>query len=59
MVDVNRVSWGVIFFLGVAIFLWLEWQDATWSAMGWFILTGFWSAVCGIGYTVAHWIIKK
>ena len=59
MADINRVAWGVIFFLGVAIFAWMEWQDAAGSAMGWFILISLWSAVCGIGYSVVHWFIDR
>ena len=59
MAGINRVAWGVVFFLGVAIFSWMEWQGDNLSAMGWFLLTGLWSAVCGIGYSVVHWFIEK
>ena len=59
MADINRVAWGVVFFLGTAIFLWIEWQNDSLSAMGWFLLTSLWSAVCGIGYTVVHWLLQR
>ena len=57
--DINRVAWGVIFFLGATIFLWMEWQDDSGSPMAWFLLTSLWSAVCGIGYSVVHWLIER
>ena len=59
MTDINRVVWGALFFLGVAIFLWMEWQGEGLSPMGWFLLTSLWSAVCGIGYSVVHWFIER
>ncbi|MDH5352931.1 MAG: hypothetical protein OEY09_00700 [Gammaproteobacteria bacterium] len=59
MSNINRVVWGIIFFLGAAIFFWMDWQDDHGAAMGWFMLTGLWSAVCGIGYTVVHWLLER
>jgi hypothetical protein len=52
---VIRIAWMAIFILGVAEFAWLEWSGSELPAMAWFLLTGLWSAVCGIGYTVMHW----
>jgi hypothetical protein len=59
MEDINRIAWGVVFFLGAMTFVWMEWQDDNWSPMGWFLLTSLWSAVCGIGYTVVHWLMTR
>lgn len=59
MEDINRAAWGVLFLLGAAVFVWMEWQDNNWSPMVWFMLTSFWSAACGIGYTVVHWFISE
>ena len=59
MEDINRVAWGTLFILGVAVFIWMEWQGDALSAMGWFLLTSLWSAVCGIGYSVVHWFIER
>ena len=55
MADVIRVAWMAIFLLGTSFFAWLELSNVSGSAMVWFLLTGLWSAVCGIGYTVHHW----
>ncbi len=55
MAAVIRVAWMVIFMLGTAAFAWLDWRGSVPSAMAWFLLTGLWSAICGIGYTLMHW----
>jgi hypothetical protein len=55
MAIVIRVAWMAVFLLGAAALAWLEWRSAEPSAMAWFLLSGLWSAVCGIGYTVMHW----
>lgn len=55
MAVVIRVAWMAIFMLGAAAFAWLEWRGSESSAMAWFLLTGLWSAICGIGYTLMHW----
>lgn len=55
MAAVIRVAWMVIFVLGTAAFAWLDWRGSVLSAMAWFLLTGLWSAICGIGYTLMHW----
>lgn len=55
----NRLVWMVIFTLGAATFAWIEWDNAEASAMGWFIETSLWSAVCGIGFTVCEWAITR
>ena len=52
---VVRVAWMVIFLVGAAASAWLEWTSAAPSAIAWFLISGVWSAVCGIGYTVLHW----
>lgn len=44
----------VIFFIGVIVSVWLEWLAKTASPMAWFLVTGVWSAVCGIGFTVTN-----
>jgi len=54
-----RVTWMTIFLLGVAIFAWLELRSDNGSTMVWFMLTGLWSAVCGIAYTVHHWFVVE
>jgi len=59
MEDINRIAWGAIFMLGVAVFAWMEWQDNNGLSMVWFMLTSFWSAACGIGYTIVHWFIGE
>lgn len=53
---VVRISWMAIFILGVAGFALLEWRGSELPAMAWFLLSGLWSAICGIGYTVMHWL---
>lgn len=50
----NRYLWMLIFFLGIAVSIWLEWLAKTTSPMAWFLVTGIWSAVCGIGFTVTN-----
>jgi hypothetical protein len=55
MAVVIRVAWMAIFLLGTAALAWLEWRSSEPSTMAWFLFTGVWSAVCGIGYTVMHW----
>lgn len=54
-----RAAWMAIFLLGATIFAWLELRSDSGSAMVWFLLTGLWSAVSGIGYTVHHWFIVE
>jgi hypothetical protein len=55
----NRMIWIVVFGLGAATFAWIEWHSEAPSAMGWFIETSIWSAVCGIGFTVCDWAAGK
>jgi hypothetical protein len=52
-----RVTWMVIFLLGTTLFAWLELRSDSGSAMVWFMLTGLWSAVCGIVYTIHYWYV--
>lgn len=47
-----------IFFLGIFVSIGLEWLAKTASPMAWFLLTGVWSAVCGIGFTVMNAFVK-
>ena len=54
-----RVSWMAIFLLGTAFLAWFELRSDSGSAMVWFMFTGLWSAVCGIGYTVHHWLVVE
>jgi len=51
---VNRYLWMAIFFIGIFISIWLEWLAKTASPMAWFLISGVWSAVCGIGFTVSN-----
>ncbi len=52
---INRIVWMMIFLVVSAIFAWSEWGNAPQSAVGWFLATSLWSAVCGIGYSVCDW----
>lgn len=54
----NRYLWMGIFFIGMIISVWLEWLARTASPMAWFLLTGVWSAVCGIGFTISNVFMK-
>ena len=58
MARTNRVIWIFIFLGGFFYFALLEWGDEKNRALGWFLLTGLWSAFCGIGYTVFDWFIR-
>jgi len=51
----NRVVWIGLFLAVSATFAWLEWRSGADSAMGWFLATSLWSALCGIGFTVSEW----
>ncbi len=51
----NRVVWIGLFLAVSAMFAWLEWRSEASSAMGWFLATSLWSALCGIGFTVSEW----
>ena len=51
---INRYLWMIVFFFGIAISVWLEWLAKTTSPMAWFLVTGVWSAICGIGFTVTN-----
>lgn len=57
--NVVRIAWMAIFLLGAAILGWLEWRSSEPSAMAWFLLSGLWSAISGIGYTVMHWYLVE
>ncbi len=59
MQEVNRIAWMVIFLGGAAWLGWLGWRDGSGNTTGWFLFTSLWSAVCGIGYTLAHWFIGR
>ncbi len=54
----NRYGWMVIFFIGIFVAIWLEWQSETASPVMWFLVTGVWSAICGIGFTVMNVFVK-
>ena len=54
----NRYIWMGIFFVGVAIFTWLEVQGETASPVVLFLITGVWSAVCGIGFSVMNSFVR-
>ena len=54
----NRYIWMAIFFAGIFSSIWLEWQTETASPVMWFLITGVWSAVCGIGFTVMNVFVK-
>jgi hypothetical protein len=53
----NRVVWIVLFLAVSGTLAWLEWGSEAGSAMGWFLATSLWSALCGIGFTVSEWWI--
>ena len=55
---INRYLWMAIFFLGIIISILLEWSAKTASPMAWFLVTGVWSAVCGIGFTLSDAFVK-
>lgn len=59
MVEFNRLLWMFLFLIGTALFAWLEWHGSESSAMIFFMLTSLWSAVCGIGYTIMHWVFTR
>lgn len=59
MAVVIRAAWMASFLLGAAAFAWLEWRSGEPSSMVWFLLTGLWSAVCGVGYTLMHWMMVE
>ena len=52
---VVRIAWMAIFFLGAGASAWIEWTSEAPSAMAWFLISGVWSAACGVGYTLMHW----
>ena len=52
---INRVFWMILFLAVVGALAWSEWRSDSISGMGWFLATSLWSAVCGIGYSVADW----
>lgn len=56
---INRYLWMAIFFLGVLASAWLAWLANTASPMVWFLVTGVWSAVCGIGFTVSNSLVRS
>ena len=58
MAKVNRIIWIVFFLTGCTYFAFLEWGDERSQALGWFLLTGLWSALCGIGFTLFDWVIR-
>ncbi len=58
MAIINRVLWIIIFFVGCIYFALLEWHDEDSQALGWFLLTGLWSAFCGIGFTILDWVLR-
>lgn len=51
----NRMVWIGLFLAVSTVFAWAEWRSESGSAMGWFLATSLWSALCGIGYTVFDW----
>ncbi len=55
---INRILWGIIFSAGAIIFAFIEWQGKSSSAMFWFLVTSFWSAFCGISYTIVDWFLS-
>ena len=57
--NVNRYLWMLIFFAGIALSILMEWLATTTSPMVWFLLTGVWSAVCGIGFTVTNTLVNS
>lgn len=53
---VNRFIWIGVFVCVTAALAWFEWNTGSGSAVGWFLATSFWSALCGIGFTVSDWL---
>ena len=57
---INRVLWMMLFLTVVGALAWSEWRSTSISGMGWFLATSLWSAVCGIGYSVADcWVVSR
>jgi hypothetical protein len=54
---INRLAWIGAFFCVSSTLAWLEWRSDAASAMGWFLATGLWSAICGIGFTLSEWYL--
>lgn len=59
MILANRIIWGGIFLTGAAWFAWQDWANGSTSPMAWFLITGLWSALCGIAYSLVHWLLEK
>jgi len=55
----NRIIWSIIFIAGSAWFVWYDWNEGSSSPMAWFLVTGLWSAFCGIAYSLVHWLLEK
>jgi len=47
-----------IFFVGIAFMIWMAWLAGSASPMAWFLVSGVWSAVCGIGFTVTNSMLR-
>jgi len=58
MIKLNRIFWMILFFSGCIYFIRLEWSDESDQSFIWFMLTGLWSAFCGIGYTILDWFLR-
>ncbi len=57
MINANRIIWIIIFLTGSLYMAILEWGDEQHHALGWFLFTSLWSALCGIGFTIFDWLI--
>jgi len=58
-VDYNRLIWIIVFFVGTVLFAVVDKDGMAGSLMGWFIMTSFWSAFCGIFYSLTDWFIGR
>ncbi|MDH5191628.1 MAG: hypothetical protein OEW89_10325 [Gammaproteobacteria bacterium] len=56
---VHRIIWMIVFFAGAILLLVTEWNDQSANAVGWFLATGIWSAICGIGFSVGEWFMHR
>ncbi len=55
----NWLIWSIVFFAGVAIFTWVEWNDSSTGTMYWLFKTSMWSMVCAIGFSIFEWILHN
>lgn len=55
----NRLVWTVIFFTGFLLVTWTGLGGKEASPITWFVLSGVWGAVTGVGYSISKWLTEK